>query len=107
MGDFQGHMSDNTFVPVTEFVDEDGIVLVPVTARDARGTRRFSFAFLRKIQKAEGEGRTHWLQRHHLAAVRKLIDQLDDWLQREEEKLRVGKRANGQAARRENARQAT
>lgn len=86
-------MSDNTpttpFITVHELIDDDGVVTVPVTVREVRGVKRFSFAFLRNLPKDGGVGKTHWLQRHHLTSLRKLIDKLDDWLQEAEEKARV------------------
>lgn len=94
------------FSPVTEIRDDDGILVAPITSRrDKTDTLRFSFACLRTIRRGEELAQTHWLQKHHIPALRRLLDEVEDFLVREEEKVRVGgsrraANANGSTARR-------
>lgn len=67
---------------------------VPVTYKtDASGMKRFSFSILRKIRRGEEVIRTHWVQRHHLGYIKRLLDQVEQILAAEEEKANLAGRS--------------
>jgi hypothetical protein len=70
---------------------EDGVVAV-ITRYQQGGTPRYSFSFYKEYDRDGEIRRSHWLDRRHLASVRELTDEVDQWLALQEDRLRAARR---------------
>lgn len=79
------------------FRTEDGL-LVQVTERQYNGQIRHSFSFFKEWDSGKDMGvrRSHWFEKRHLVGIRKLCDELEEWLDGQMDRQRTRLRhANG------------
>ena len=77
--------SDSRYREIKTFHDQDGVVCV-VTERLDTDTPYHSFAFFKTYEKNGQPCRTSYLSRRHTAAIRRLLVQLEEFLDQEVEK---------------------
>lgn len=81
--------SSNGYTPLEVVADPDGVVAV-ITERDKDG--RVSFAIFREYEERGETKRTSYLARRHIAAVRRLCNDLEERLEQAEDRARARKR---------------
>lgn len=81
--------SSKAFLPLRDIVDPDGIVAV-ITVRDADG--RVSFALEREFTQQGRPRRTKYLKRSHIPGIRRLLNDLEVELEKEEDRERTKRR---------------
>lgn len=76
------------FQEVQSFTGDDGVGAA-VTARPVNGRTYYSFKIFREHDKAGHVSRTGWFSRRHIAAVRALLAQVEDFLEGAEDHQRA------------------
>jgi hypothetical protein len=79
----------------TEFLvlpDRDTGVVAVITTRDRHDKTEFSFSIQKEFERDGRTERSTWLLKRHCDAVRRLIDQVEERLEIEEDKDRAGRR---------------
>lgn len=77
------------YIPIEVVADPDGVVAV-ITEREKDG--RVSFAIFREYEEKGRTKRTAYLARRHIAAVRRLCNDLEERLEQAEDRARARKR---------------
>lgn len=72
--------------------DPDGVAVV-ITKRVDSNYHSFTFVKVWKDVETGEEKRTHYLNRRHTAAMRRLLSQLEEWLDREVDRNRASRSA--------------
>lgn len=67
---------------------QDRVVLAPITVRETPDGRKYSFALLREFIRDNAPARTCWFQRRHIAALRRTLDEVENWYEAEEKRQR-------------------
>ena len=80
---------DNGFKVIEVVRDPDGVIAV-VTEREKDG--RVSFSIAREFTQGETSKRTNYLKRIHIAAIRRLLNDLEDRLELAEDRARAKRR---------------
>ena len=83
--------SSSKFTEVEKICDPDGIVAV-ITERAADG--RVSFMLAREFERDGETQRSAYMARRHIAAARRLLNDLEDRLELAEDRARAKKRAS-------------
>lgn len=76
------------FTEVAVLTDREGLV-APITVREVDGNVRFSFAIMREFDRNGRTERTAYLHRRHVEAARRLLDQVEEHLDKQEDQLRA------------------
>lgn len=88
-------MTKHNYREVTQIRTESGLVGT-VTAREtAFGSETFSFAIRREYDKDGEVQGTAWMQKHHLAEYRELLNKIEVEMQAAEDKSREAARRKG------------
>ena len=83
---------EKRFREIALISDPETGVIATIQVRDRNGQPRLSFAFMKEFDRDGRVERSAFLEKRHVAAVRRLMDQLDERLEVEEDRLRAGAR---------------
>lgn len=84
-----GAVSENVFREIEIIRDPDGPIAV-ITERERDG--RVSFMLSREFESGGKTQRTSFLKRHHIAAIRRLLNDLEEKLDLAEDRTRAKRR---------------
>ena len=79
----------NVFKIIETVADPDGIIAV-ITERERDG--RVSFSLFREYETSGKTKRTSYMRRHHITAIRRLLNDLEDRLELAEDRTRAKRR---------------
>ncbi len=63
---------------------KEGICMAPITVRETTEGKKFSFAPLREFERAGEKARTCWFFKRHINSLRRLLDDVENWFEKQE-----------------------
>lgn len=84
-------MARDDFREIQVFRDPDGVIAV-VTERERDGTHYMSFAIQKEFLRQDTVVRTSFLNRRHIPAVKRLLEQLESFLDQEADRAAAQRR---------------
>lgn len=88
-------MPKSDFVELAVLRDPDGLgVVAPITVRKRpNGFVQISFAVFKEFERGGETQRTSFLNRRHIGALRKLLDEIESFFEKERDRIFEGERA--------------
>ncbi len=85
-------MTKANFSELDVIADPEGVV-APIAIRERHDRREFSFALMKEFEREGRTERTAWLQKRHIPAARRLLDIVEERIEKEEDLARAAHRA--------------